>query len=152
VYICEDCGKLVEEEPCEVEHCSLSDEFPDYTVPQKTPIECSCGGEFVEAVQCKNCGEYFANDYISICQSCRDDYRNLDTVLEIGSDWENKISLNGFLMTVFTKEDIELILLDTLKNFGEDKVKEAVDKYCEDDIDYFWRHAEKKWKEEKSSI
>lgn len=153
MYICTDCGKVFEdwevitevENPYGEEHCGLG-------VPRtrfiRIDTECLCGGEIVKAKECERCGEFTA-EYRDLCFNCYDEYKTLDTVLEIGAEWECTVPLNGFLLSAFTKEDIEQILIDTLKNSEKEKLDKAIDKYCEEDIEYFRGYAERKWKEEK---
>lgn len=155
MYICVDCGKTyedyevetVEELPYGEEHCGLGK--PLYNL-KRTVIEdeCDCGGEIVKAKPCEKCYSWTAENK-TFCLDCLNEHKTLDTMLEIGADWEEKISLNGFLMSAFTKEDIEQILIDTLKNGEKEKLDKAINKYCEDDMEYFWGVAEKKCREEK---
>lgn len=128
MFICIDCGKTYE----------------DYEVET---TECECGGELVEAYRCKKCYNW-TPIHRPICMDCLNEYKTVETMLEIGSDWEEQISLNGFLVSAFTKEDIERILTDALKSKKVDEIKKEVDKYCDDDIVYFMEVAERKCKEE----
>lgn len=71
MYICKKCGKLVET-------------VPTYTVPMRAADRtfyekecsygCMCGGEFVEADQCQECGAYILPDETmnSLCVDCFD--------------------------------------------------------------------------------
>lgn len=150
MYICDKCGKLFDDDelPQITEHFPLCEEF-DFSTKIFYEENCSCGGEIVKALSCEKCGEYFKENGRCICEKCLNEYKSLDIALEIGSDWEEKLSLNGFLASSFTKEEIELILIDTLKNNEKEKMENAINDFCEYDIDNFWGYAEKKWKEEK---
>ena len=149
MYICEDCGKIYENNEVEYNpNEGLNGDYPD--VFNTIYVEnCDCGGALVEAKECHCCGEWISANGYDYCKDCLEEHKNLDTMLEIGADWENNISLNGFLTSAFTKEDIEQILIDALKNGEKEKLVKAINKYCEEDIEYFWGVAEKKWKEEK---
>lgn len=155
MYICKDCGKnyedyeveSIEELPYGEEHCGLGK--PLYPL-KRTYIEseCGCGGEIVKAKPCENCYSWTAEGR-DFCIDCLEEHKTIDTMLEIGADWEETISLNGFLASAFTKEDIEQILIDVLKNGEKGNLDKAINKYCEDDIEYFWGVAEKKCREER---
>lgn len=155
MYICRDCGKIYEDEEIETidelpygeVHCGLGAPIWDNNrVILKD--ECDCGGEITKAKKCEKCNEWTTEDR-SFCLDCLDTHKNLETMLEIGADWEEKISLNGFLMSAFTKEDIEQILIDILKNTDKETLDKHIDKYCEEDIEYFWGVADKKCRTEK---
>jgi hypothetical protein len=148
MYICEDCGKLIEELPCEIEELSLSEEFPSYTVKVPIPLQCSCGGDFVEAGFCVKCRNYTASSY-EICNSCLEDAKTLDNCLEIGDEWQGTVKLNGFLFTFFDTADIEHILKEHLKKSPKEEIEKAIKEYYEDDEDYFMGWLQSKWKEEK---
>ena len=155
MYICEDCGNIYEDEEVETvdempygeRHCGLGK--PIWDMSRVEVENCSCGGELVKAKKCEKCGELMPDNSHEICAVCRDEYATLDTMIEIGADWQNKISLNGFLTSVFSAKDIELILIDELKGRKDDFVKKQIKEYCDFDIDYFWGEADKRWKEGK---
>lgn len=144
MHICEKCGKIYEDEDC------LITEYD--TLTERTTVEyegCICGGALVPAKKCEKCDEWMPDNSHSLCEDCANEYATLDTVLEIGADWENKVSLNGFLTSIFGKEEIELILMDTLTAREEGFAKKAIKAYCEEDVEYFLGVVDKKWKEEK---
>ena len=148
MYICEDCGKIVEEQPVEYECLRMSEEFSSYITTRSMPLECSCGGTFVKAETCIKCGDYTANSYC-ICESCLEDAKTVDNCLEIGEEWQDNVKLNGFLMTFFDKADIEHILIEHIKNSPNKAIQKAVDEYYNYDEDYFMGWVQKKWKKEK---
>jgi hypothetical protein len=155
MYICEDCGKIyedeeavsVEEMPYGEEHCGLGK--PMWDMNRAEVEACSCGGELVKAKKCEKCDEWMSDNSHSLCEDCANEYATLETVLAIGADWETKMSLNGFLCSVYSKEEIELILMDALTAKGEDFIKSEIKKYCDEDKDYFMGEADKRWKEGK---
>lgn len=68
MYICIKCGYLVEDIPTEGwKHTELDGSYYEYD-----DLTCSCGGEFVEAVECECCGEYEAECHMNNgwCRSC----------------------------------------------------------------------------------
>lgn len=60
MYICDKCGKTVEELPTYTERTGTYGEEP--YIETFGDAECACGGEYVEAGICKRCGEYFPED------------------------------------------------------------------------------------------
>ena len=157
MYICSDCGKVFEDE--EVLNVEKNDRISG-NVFLCRPIrcgsyceleDCTCGGELEKAMPCENCGSW-VEDGNCLCKDCLEEYKTLDTALEIGGDWDDCVSLNGFLLYFYSREDIELILLDAIRNESVEKVKRAIEKYCNEDKDCFKECAERKWREEKSSI
>lgn len=72
MFICTHCGNLVEEPRVIRERHGAPYGYEEYYA------FCSCGGEFEEAVECEECGEYVAKndtyrteDGRRICQECR---------------------------------------------------------------------------------
>ena len=72
MFICTHCGNLVEEPHVIRERHGSPYGFEEYYA------FCSCGGEFEEAVECEECGEYVAkgdahltDDGLRICQECK---------------------------------------------------------------------------------
>ena len=143
MYICEDCGKIYEDEEAEDVYATTG----YYNLVNIEP--CSCGGNLVKAKRCEKCDEFMPEDNLALCDSCIEEYETLENALEIGADYEEKVSLNGFFASAFTKEEIESILLETFKAKDEKIKKNAIKQYCEDDYSYFMGVVDKKWKEEK---
>lgn len=56
MFICTHCGHLVEEPRVVRENHGLAWGYEEFYA------FCSCGGEYEEAVECEECGEYFAED------------------------------------------------------------------------------------------
>lgn len=143
MYICKDCGKIYEDEEAE-------DVYATTRYYNLVEIDsCTCGGELVKAKRCQKCDEFMPEDSFSLCDSCVEEYETLENALEIGADYGEKVSLNGFFASAFTKEEIESILLETFKAKDEKIKKNAIKQYCEDDYSYFMGVVDKKWKEEK---
>lgn len=155
MYICEDCGKIyedeeavsVEEMPYGEEHCGLGKPIWDNN---RVEVEtCSCGGELVKAKKCEKCGEWMPDNIYHICSDCRDKYATLDAMIEMGAEWQNKFALNGFLTSIFSAKEIELILIDVLKRRDDEFVNAQIKEFCDFDIECFWGYADRKWKEGK---
>ena len=140
MYICESCEKIYSDSDKKVNRKHLS--IFDIDI-------CDCGGEIVKANPCEKCGKPTPY-YYSICLECANEqYKNLDTMLELGNKWQDEIKLNGFLLHAFDKDTIEQILIDALKRCDEKAIFEEIEKYYDADKDCFWEEADRKWKKEK---
>jgi hypothetical protein len=75
MYKCNNCGKIVEK---------LKEVEPTYQECGYVEDYCSCGGQYVDAYQCKECGEWFTEEELDggICEECIDSSINLQTVFE----------------------------------------------------------------------
>ena len=132
MYICQECGKVYEK--------------------KSHNFECEkCGEKLEKAVPCENCGAWVAETNC-LCDNCLEKYKTLDVALDIGGEWSGCISLNGFLISFYSRKDIEQILFDSIRNERQERVNKAVERYCNEDKECFKECAERKWNEEKSSI
>jgi hypothetical protein len=136
MFVCKNCGNLVEEIPTIKQchgHTSLGQ-------PLTETIDglCSCGGDFTEATQCKICGEWFDNTELDgVCEVCIEEYETVGTALEIGNENPETVEgINGFAASVLTVEQINKILTKWVEENFVDHSKDVV-KYCEDDKFYF---------------
>lgn len=81
-----------------------------------------CGHEdFEEAVQCKVCGDYFFDDELTfgVCEICKEDLKfpykhDPKKCYELSKDEKEEVSLNSFLVSQFTAEQIEEVLMKEL--------------------------------------
>lgn len=75
--------------------------------------------EFEEAQKCEVCGEYMLEDEIfgDVCEGCIQQYENdIQGCYELSQNEAEEISINAFLCTMFTTQEIEELLLRELKN------------------------------------
>ena len=148
MYICSYCGKTFEDEEVETVESAESIVVDGCSCRTFVLSSCTCGRELEKTSMCEKCGEPVEEGY-SLCETCLEEYKTVDIALEIGGEWDGCINLNGFLLSFYSCEDIEQILLDSLRNERVDKVQKAVSKYLEEDKECFRECAEKKWKEER---
>ena len=134
-YICKDCGKVFDGDEIERRYESRG-EFWGVPCSEEIAVCPRCGGDFNEAKQCKICGEWIDDDDWDICEDCLKKHKTIDNCIEIGEEIEMDISINGFLSFIYSKEDIEKVLVEHLKKDAE-KAKEYVDRFCYDDMSYF---------------
>lgn len=101
------------------ERCFGEDEITIYRGDKVCPY---CGHEdFEEAVQCKVCGDYFFDDELTcgVCEECKDDLKfpykhDPKKCYELSKDEQEEVSLNAFLVSQFTTEQIEEVLMKEL--------------------------------------
>lgn len=115
MYICDRCETTCSE-----------DELPKFTedygydtgvgwmsCPQEFVEDCSCGGSWEEATECKGCGEYFLNEhYIDYCESCIDKEATFENAMIFGDEEDSKVTveINGYLAHEYTAEQIETLM------------------------------------------
>lgn len=97
-----------------------------------------CKGSYEETKQCKICGGEFLEDELNgglVCNECIDEYgKNFDVCYKIAKNDQQKIEINGLLVTIFDISEIERILFEFLKKDGN---KIDFSKYIEQDKDWF---------------
>lgn len=146
MYICESCGKLVSDG-----EISAHKERGEYWgTPFLSEVSCCpvCGGGLVEAKECTICGEWIKDGDWDICEECLEKEKTKDNCFEIGKENEETFNINGFIFSAFSKDEIEQILLKYLEN-DEQKMKKAVQEYCEYDMSYFVDWVGAKWYKKK---
>lgn len=136
MYICKDCGEVFDEI-----YVKEDFEILDCGTRKETYEMCPhCGSDdFVEAKQCKICGEFFADDELDyVCDDCVDDYKNdVDLCLRMCERDEvtSSLTLNGFWDTYFSESEVEKILRDYfVKNILPDK---SCEDFINNDRDWF---------------
>lgn len=134
---CVECGHVFSEYELNTWEESRGEHFgiPCYEKMSGCPI---CEGDYEETVECDICGENHLSSELTsgICEDCIKTYQHdVDMHFKIGANDTDSIELNCFLASVFTKEDIELILLNALKSRKEYS-KKQVESDCERFIEY----------------
>jgi hypothetical protein len=82
MLICNKCGKVIAEEDL-TSHKDLLSYYGDEPYYEEFADNCSCGGDFVEAVKCDCCEEYYLDEEIytgwrfpiKVCTNCLDYYK-----------------------------------------------------------------------------
>ena len=134
---CVECGHVFSEYELNTWEESRGEHFgiPCYEKMSGCPI---CEGDYEDTVECDICGEnHLASELTGgVCEDCIKKYQHdVDMHFKIGENDTDKVELNCFLASVFTKEDIELILLNALKSMKE-YAKKQVESDCERFIEY----------------
>lgn len=143
MYICDECGNVV----CEHDLQTRKDFKPvemslhtDWCYETMT-APCECGGEFVKAKKCEICGEYIPEDGLDLCDNCIEKGETLENALKIGDENNISVEINGFLASMFEKDEIEEILTRELKradvDFIKSSIREKVSNYLNEDVDSF---------------
>lgn len=134
---CVECGHVFSEYELSTWEESRGDHFgiPCYEKMSGCPI---CEGDYEDVVECDICGENHLVRELTggVCEDCIKTYQHdVDMHFKVGANDTDSIELNCFLASVFTKEDIELILLNELKS-RKGYAKKQVESDCERFIEY----------------
>ena len=141
-YKCLECGHIFEEGElaCWNESCGEYCGTPCSETMGGCP---KCGGECEETTPCKICGlEHLQEDLnCGVCDECVDEYKhNIDMCFKIGSEDAESVELNCFLASIYSKQDIEYILFEDLKEkqkYIKEFVQKGCEKFIEDDRTWF---------------
>lgn len=120
MFICDKCGKQVEDLVCYTEYHHIGEGRPPITETHYYD-ECSCGGELQEATKCPICEEYFIADVKPCCDTCFEENLDKETCLLAG---EKTYQTNDFFEFVFTTTEINEILereFDKLDDYTKNK-------------------------------
>ena len=143
MFICNECGKIVERLPMGKQchgHTSLG-----FAIEEKVVEPCSCGGEFVEATECKVCGNHFDNSNLfGVCESCLEEHETVGEALKIGNINHEDVAINGFIAKVLSADQINYILRRWVEENFVDHSRDVV-RYCESDKSYFSEWIEDKY-------
>lgn len=110
---------------------------PCYEAVDGCPI---CGGDYEETKPCRLCGCECTYEETNdgVCFDCIDKYRyDDDMCARIGDSCTAFIELNGFLADMFSRAEIEEILLRELSNTKEALGKIDCSKFIDGDNDGF---------------
>lgn len=111
MFICKKCGSVMDESKLVHAKYLLSD-YRGGTY--ESDCHCRCGGEVSETKQCKTCGEHFdASDmYGEYCKDCLNSEMTVDNAIKCGAevDARREVSINGYLASLFSEEDIDALL------------------------------------------
>lgn len=117
MYKCIECGHIFEEGEQSV---WKEDRGEYWGVPcSETMYGCPiCKGDYERSVRCEIChSEHLAEELKGgVCEECIEDYsHDADMCKRIGAHSPDKIEINLFLATMFTKDEIEEILFEIVK-------------------------------------
>lgn len=118
-YQCHECDRSFEEPDFVIETHGF--ELPPY---EKMAVCPYCKGYFEQMYQCKICGEWFTDEELTmdVCDECIYQHdTDIELLYKIGNEEEakEKISINGFVASVFTEEQISEILMRELRNIKD---------------------------------
>lgn len=107
MYECHECGRHFDEPDIVQERHGL--DTPPYEEIAVCPY---CHGYFEEMSKCEVCGEYFCNYELKcgICEDCIDNSLTVENCYRWGDDFKEKIEINGFLLAIYSAEEIESLL------------------------------------------
>jgi DNA-directed RNA polymerase subunit RPC12/RpoP len=117
-YQCHECDKRFEEPDFIVEKHGL--ETPPY---EKIAVCPYCKGYFEAMYECKICGEWFTDEELTmgVCDECIYQHdTDIELLYKLGNEEEAKetVTLNGFVASVLTEEQINEILIRELRTIN----------------------------------
>lgn len=137
MLVCNKCGKLISE-----------DDLKYVTEPhgeKHLDFNCKCGGELIEATECKVCGKWFdGTDLHGVCEGCLEEYETVGEAIKYGSENKVNVSINECLAYLLTENQIERILTKWVEENFTDRSKPIVE-YCENDKSAFSEYLEEKY-------
>lgn len=139
MLVCNKCGKLRESSELGYAIESHGERHLD--------IECSCGGDFIPARQCKICGRWFDDtDLNGVCEVCLEEHETVGVALEIGDANRENVEINSFIASILNPDRINHILEKWVEEHYTDH-SDAVIAYLESDMSAFAEFLEDKYKE-----
>ena len=138
MLICNKCGMLKNEDEIESYYeCHGTTSLGARLEEQCFDYDCDCGGEFVEALECEVCGEWFDNtDLHGVCECCIEEYETVGDAILYGEEDMHSVDINGFVSSVISTEQINAILIKWVEENVIDHSKVVI-KYCEKDKSSF---------------
>lgn len=144
MVICRDCGAVIGEDDLVVTKSYVSDYMGGC---YESITSCPCGGSVEDAEKCDSCGEYFKKDELhsGICEECLHEEMTVDNAIACGADESarEEVSLNGFLVRLFTSEKIDEILIREVERLISESDSSAVyiinqaEEWCNEDLSFF---------------
>ena len=108
MYICEDCGNTRSELKEVYEKVGgFQSGNQGYTY---TDDYCSCGGTYVEAVKCKECGDWASELFNGFCEDCLKGEATISNAVLFGDTKKEAVNVNGLYVKVFGEAQINSIL------------------------------------------
>lgn len=126
MYICCDCGEVVERFDCGT-HRAYVGEYLGISVYRDSACCPECGSTCLQdAVKCEECGGWCLEEDLSngFCKKCLDSVSVKDC-FDVAKKFDEKkdIKINSFIAEMFTVEEMEDVLLEALKNCDADASK-----------------------------
>lgn len=134
--MCKRCGDVYEELPTHDEDFGYDVGIGRVSAVQTLVDSYHCGGNFVEATQCDECGEWFEkNGLQTICDKCLEKYKTLDNAIKLGDEYSIPKKINQFFAWCFSEEEINQILereLREAQKLGKPFVSKELESYFAD--------------------
>lgn len=100
--------------------------------------------------KCIVCGNVLKSEDYGICNNCIKRNITLDNCIELGKEWTEEITINGFLASYFREfvDEMEDLLIEAIKSKQEhdpECVEKALEEYFNYDRECFISWLEEKW-------
>jgi len=143
MYICRECGSLVHETTTHRYYDRVDGNWAMSGYVEESNC-CSCGGDFVEAENCKICDAWINPEHGKICEECLKEEMTIDNAIEYSRKYGYGYSVDlPDFFEIYTANEIEEILKAYIIS-TEDKGEKNVKEYCENDISCFSNFLENK--------
>ena len=120
MLVCNKCGKLRESSELGYAVESHGERHLD--------TNCSCGGDFIPATQCKICGKWFDDtDLNGVCEVCLEEHETVGVALEIGDANRENVEINSFIASILNPDRINHILEKYVEEHYTDGCREVRD-------------------------
>lgn len=146
MYYCEICDSIIEEE-----------DLPRYTQShpygmgsaEETVVEYKCPyclGDLEEVHKCPICDEDYIKEDEDLCEACFEKSCTIENCVEMGKEATEEYELNGFLTSVYSKDEVEACLLADFNKMPKHIQDRYITNYCGEDKYFFVDFLEEKMK------
>ncbi len=146
MYYCEFCESFIEEEDLPrytQSHPygmgSAEEEIVEYECP-------NCHSDLIKARLCPICNEEYIKDDDDLCDTCFEKNCTIENCVEMGKEATEEYELNGFLASVYSKDEIEDCLLADFAKMPKHVQDEYITNYCGEDKYFLVEFLEEKMK------
>lgn len=140
MYKCFECGNLFEEGEQYEWYETYGCDIPPYKKMSGCPV-CHCDYDY--AYQCLECGDWHHEDdlYCGLCDKCLDDRANkcqydIEMCYKVGKNDLDGVEINGFLLSMFSRSEIDEILMRELREANKINPVDCSD-YINEDKSWF---------------
>lgn len=148
-YKCKKCGEVMMGEDITIVTENLGINKYGEHGEETYPVCPHCRSDrLIKLGECVICGEHTENEHDGLCDRCIEQYENnIDECFEIGENSTESLDLNCFLASMFSRGEIEEILLEVLKRDGVD-----CRRFIEEDPVWFGDRAAERLKERVENV
>ena len=133
---CEKCGEIFANDEVAKDYCDGGYRGE----PHESCPYCGCD-DLIDVEQCSICGKWVERSYgcmgHEVCEDCLLDNMDVRTVCDFGEQHPEDVEISGLFASVYSKEEINDILLADFMKLPEQKQMEFCKNFAEDDRNQF---------------